>query len=424
MLESAKISQRQSKIRQELAALAAKENPDENEIRQMSEFEAEYQKNEVRYRAALVSEDSQRKAAGADLETRENTEWNQLVSSFELRQVIDHYVEKRALSGQTLEVVSELRSHGKYAGVPVPFEALEIRANETIASGVLTMPKYVAPIVERIFAPTVAARMGIQFINITSGSYEVPIVTSAVTAGWQATELGNVPQPAAFATTSKSLGPNQTLGVQMRISRKSLLQAGQELENAIRRDMNSCILVQLDKSLWLGAGSSGEPLGIVTGQSTYAYTTTAITAKATYDVFLTELVAFLNASAAASFADVKILARAELQNIMDNTAALLTSTSVTQWDRLLSRIPVGNIVNSPNAVAAPTGSPVAITVVLMTNTGGVAPFMVGMYGALDVISDVYTDAQSGGLRLTGLLTADINVLRPAQTRRLTAVQVA
>jgi HK97 family phage major capsid protein len=379
MLQSAIISTRQSKIREELAALSAKEKPEQAEVEAMASFESEYSSNEKRFRAALISEDQQRKAGGLELETREDRKWSELVGQYELAQVIDHYNERRALSGATLEVVTEMRSKQSYAGIPVPLEALEIRVGETIASGVVTMPKYVAPIIDRIFASTVAGRLGLQFINIASGSWEVPIVTSTVAAGWQATELGNVAGPTAFATTSKSLGPNQTLGVQMRISRKSLKTTGPELEQAIRRDMNSCINVALDTAFFLGTGASGQPLGIVTGQSTYGYTTTAITAAATYDIIVTELVNFMNASAAASPADVRILARAEFWQKLDKT--LYTNTAVSHWDRLVARVPAGNIIPNPNAVAAPTGGPpVAITVLLFTNTGGVAPFMIGMYG--------------------------------------------
>ena len=56
MLDSVKITRRQSEIRQELATLVGKENPSEDETRSMEALDAEYRTNETRFRAALVAE--------------------------------------------------------------------------------------------------------------------------------------------------------------------------------------------------------------------------------------------------------------------------------------------------------------------------------------------------------------------------------
>ncbi len=54
MLETVKISRRQSEIRQTLAGLVGKPEPTEDETRSMDTLETEYQRNETRYRAALI----------------------------------------------------------------------------------------------------------------------------------------------------------------------------------------------------------------------------------------------------------------------------------------------------------------------------------------------------------------------------------
>jgi hypothetical protein len=61
---------------------------------------------------------------------------------------------------------------------------------------------------------------------------------------------------------------------------------------------------------------------------------------------------------------------------------------------------------------------------LTTSAGGVAPFYVGAWGAVDVIRDPFSDAASGGLRLTALATMDITVARPVQLRVLTGLELA
>ena len=52
-----------------------------------------------------------------------------------------------------------------------------------------------------------------------------------------------------------------------------------------------------------------------------------------------------------------------------------------------------------------------------------APVFVGLWGAVDLIRDPYSDAQSGGLRLTAITTADVTVARASQLRVLTGLQV-
>lgn len=421
MLDSVKIARRQSEIRQALAALVGKTDASADELRSMETLDAEYRSNETRFRAALISEDTERREAGADLETRSGREWDDLVAGFEMRQVALALDEGRALAGRTLEVVTELRSRGGYRGMPVPWAALERRAGETIASGVAN-PLQTRPIIDRLFPDSVAARMGVQMIAIDSGATEWPVTTSAVTAGWQATETGAVAAAAAFATTDKALAPNNTLGIQMKITRKALLQTGAALEDAVRRDMNGAIAAALDKAIFLGAGSGGEPLGVIAGVATYGITATAVAAAATWAAFRAAVVRFMAANTAGSPDAVKLLIRPEVWAKMDGS--LITSTAVSEWDRMVGNIPAANIAMTTNALAAPTGSPLACTALLATNAGGVAPAFVGAWGAVDLIRDPFSDAASGGLRLTALTTADVTVARGAQMEVLTGVQVA
>src|SRR5690606_24845999 len=114
MLTSVTIARRQSEIREALAGLVGKDAPSEDETRQMATLDAEYRSNETRYRAALIAEDEERREAGADLETRSDREFNELIDNFELRQVALALDEGRALDSATAEVVQELRSQGGF----------------------------------------------------------------------------------------------------------------------------------------------------------------------------------------------------------------------------------------------------------------------------------------------------------------------
>jgi HK97 family phage major capsid protein len=420
MLDSVKIARRQSEIRQALAGLVGKTDATADELRQMEALDVEYRQNETRYRAALVAEDTERREAGADLETRSSREMADLMARFELRQVVLSLDEGRALDGATAEIVSELRSAGGFRGVPVPWAALEQRAGETVASGTPN-PVQTRPIIDRLFPASVAGRMGAQMITIDSGAVEWPVTTSAVTAGWADGETANVAGPTAYATTDRALSPDHNLGVQMRITRKTLKQSGDALEAAIRRDMNGAMQSELDKAIFLGTGANGQPLGVITGAATYGITSTAVAAAATWGAFRAAVVRFMAANAANGPGDVKALIRPEVWDFMDDAEAF-TGTGVTEWARMAAQL--GEIVQSSNALAAPAGDPLATSALLTTSAGGVAPVFVGLWGAVDLIRDPFSDAQAGGLRITALATADVTVARASQLQLLTGVQVA
>ena len=417
MLESLKITRRQSEIRQELAGLVGKDAPTTDETRSMETLDAEYRTNETRFRAALVSEDTERREAGAELETRSEKEWTEIMGAFEMRQVALSLDEGRALSGQTAEIVTELRSQGGYRGIPVPYAALETRAGETIASGAPD-PIVTRPLIERLFPASVAAQMGVQMINIGTGGQETPVTTSAISAGWQATETGTVPGPSAYATLDRPLKPDHTLGIQMRITRKTLLQSGSALEQAIRRDVNGAMAQEMDRAIFNGSGSSGEPTGVFTGATAWGIEETALDAVATWAAFRTEVVAFMAANAATGPNAVRLLIRPEVWDTMDGT--FISGTAVTEWERLMKYI--GSVSMSHNALPDPAGTPLATKALLTTSAGGVAPVFVGLWGAVDLIRDPYSDAQSGGLRLTALSTMDTTISRAVQSRVLTGIE--
>jgi len=421
MLESLKITRRQSEIRQSLAGLVGKEKPSEDEVRSLEAMDLEFRNNETRFRAALITEDTERRDAGAELETRSDRQFSDLVAAFEVRQIIGALNEGRVLTGQTAEVVEELRNSGGYRGIPVPLMALEQRAGETIASGTPD-PIQTRPIIDRLFPGSVAAQMGAQLIQIGSGAVEWPVTTSAVTAGWADGELANVAGPTVYSTTDKALKPEHNLGIHMRISRKAMMQSGDALESAIRRDMAGTMAAELDKAIFLGTGANGQPMGIIPGVATYGITATPVGAEITNSVFRAAVTRFLVANAANGPGAVRLLVRPEAWNYLDEQQSILPDLS--EWDRLLRFIPAGNIAMSTNALAAPAGSPSAVSALLTTAAGGIAPIFVGLWGAMDMIRDPYTDAQSGGVRITALTTADVTVARPAQLEVLTGLQLA
>ncbi|MDO9526940.1 MAG: phage major capsid protein [Gemmobacter sp.] len=239
-----------------------------------------------------------------------------------------------------------------------------------------------------------------------------------MTAGWADGETANVAGPTAYATTDKALKPEHNLGIHMRITRKTLLQSGDALEAAIRRDMSGTMAAELDKAIFLGTGANGQPLGVIPGAATYGITSTAISDPATWPAIRAAVVRFMAANAATGPSGIKSLIRPELWAFLDDQEAF-AGTGITEWERLVKNI--GAPVQTSTALATPSGSPLATQALLTTGAGGVAPIFVGIWGAVDLIRDPFSDAQSGGLRITGLTTADVTVARGSQLQLLTGL---
>ena len=328
--------------------------------------------------------------------------------------------EGRQLDGQTAEIVSELRSEGGFRGIPVPWQALETRAGETVASGTPN-PMQTRPIIDRLFPDSVAARMGAQMISIEAGAVEWPVTTSAVSAGWADGETADVAGPTTYATTDKAMAPDHNLGIQMRITRKSLKQSGAALEQAVRRDMNGAMGSALDQAAFLGTGANGQPLGVITGAATYGITSTAVGATVSWAAFRAAVTRFMTANAATGPKSVKALIRPEIWDYLDS---LMVGDGgfKFEYDRLAENL--GEVVMTSNALATPTsGTPDVTQSLLTTAAGGVAPIFIGAWGAVDMIRDPFSDAQSGGLRITALATMDVTVARPAQLELMTGLEL-
>lgn len=404
MLESKKIELRRSEVRQQLAVLAGKTEPTADELRSMETLNTEYGTLETRYRAALVGEDTERRDAGKDLETRDGKEWDKQVGAFEVRQVALNLDEGAPLSGPTAEVVQELRSRGGFRGTPIPWAALRLekRVGETVGGSDVPEPKQTRDIIDQLFPRSIAAAMGGDIITIDHGTLEFPLTTDGCTVGWQATELGAVGAASQFQTAQRVLKPDHTLGTQMILSRRSLKQVGAGLEMAVRRDMNFAIAAEMDRVAFNGSGADGQPLGIITGASTYGINSENLDGGDAWATYRSAVKRFMEANAVASPAGVRLAILPATWDALDD-ALFDTGSGVTELDRMLKFLNpvISNQLDEGQAL-------------LTCSTNGVPPFAVGLYGAVDVVRDPYTKAASGQLVLTALATMDISAMRAAQ----------
>ena len=144
-------------------------------------------------------------------------------------------------------------------------------------------------------------------------------------------------------------------------------------------------------------------------------------AAAVYADFRKAIVNFMLANAASGPADVRILTRPEVWDALDGKA-WDAGSGISEYDRLIAR--VGAVVQSANTMpTSGTGATRKTQALLTTTAGGLAPFMIGVWGGVDMIRDPYSNAASGQVTVTALLTADVVVARATQLHLLTGVAI-
>lgn len=292
MLRSQTLQIRQSEIRSRLAELQAGEEIDDEQRGQMDELTVEYRQNETEYRAAVISEESERQEHAP--EDGSSREWQRQIDRFEIGQAVGMLTERTArLTGATAEVVEELRSQAGSGlqGIPIPLDILvpvETRADTTSAT--TPTPETTLPIIDRVFADSVAARMGIRQVTIPFGDRVTPIATAGSVFNWASAEAADLAAAAEYATGDRTLEPDHVGGCRIDVTRTAMKQSGPNLEAAIRRDMRASITQGLDQATFLGTGATGQPEGILVDTNTPA---TAVDDTADYSAFRDAAVQFM-----------------------------------------------------------------------------------------------------------------------------------
>ena len=227
---------RQSTIRQKLSELSGAENPEVEQRSEMDTLTAEFQANETRMRAMLITEAEQQR-----IETR--TEDNQLVALEQrasIGEIFDGARRGRQPTGATKELLDHLGMDGNF--IPLSLFAYgqpEQRAAATITGDAQGNQQ---PVVRAVFPGSVSAFLDIDQPSVPVGTYQIPIIDTSAT----------VHSPAEGAAAAESTGTFTVTNLQA-----SRLQASfrwqredasrfMELESALRDNLNESVMSALD----------------------------------------------------------------------------------------------------------------------------------------------------------------------------------
>lgn len=261
MLKSQELTIKLSEKRQKINDLLGKEDRSEAEINELDDLTKSMNGLEVEYRAALTAEsaalDDAQDLFGDDGEVAELRHLKQRVG---VQDYIIAAVERRGAKGAGLELnaaldIPENRFPIMLLADPEP----EIRATtDTDTSG---RPR---PWLDRLFADTAAAYLGISFTSVPAGAANFPITT----AGGSSAQRGRTQDAdtAAWTVGVTSLEPSGN-SIHLEYAKEDDLRIP-GLQAALRRDMQMALVEGIDKSIFLGDSGANENQADIAGLNT------------------------------------------------------------------------------------------------------------------------------------------------------------
>lgn len=240
-----------------------------------------------------------------------------------------------------------------------------------------------------LYNKMLATQLGVQVLTGLRGDVAIPKWSAGSTFGWAATETGAISESTP-TTAQVTLQPKRG-GTYVDVSKKLVVQSEPSIEMLVMNDLVKACAIGLDYALFLADGTSGAPTGIVSGGAT--------------DVTGTSL----DYSGAISF----------ITNVMGNNADAATMSFVTSpeiWGQLKTR---EKVTGYPSFFIDDSGRmcgyPVYTTQQLYHASskyvvfGDFSQAMIGLWGAVDVLVDPYTQATTGLERIIVEQFADVAI---------------
>lgn len=249
-------------------------------------------------------------------------------------------------------------------------------------------------------------RAGATVLGGLVGDVAIPRQTGGATAYWVAES--NAPTESQQAVDQVALTP-KTVGAYTDISRKLLKQSSIDVEAFVRRDLATVLALAIDYAALHGTGSSNQPTGIASTSGIGSVVGGTNGAAPTW-----EHIVKLETEVAVDNADVGALAymtNPKVRGKLKATPRTPTYGDIMVWegnDTPLNGYPayVTSQVRSNLDKGTSTGVCSAIFF------GNWNDLLIGMWGALDILVDPYSNSTSGTVRIVAFQDVDIAVRHP------------
>ena len=264
MLASQKLKNRSDELKVKLLDLQLVEgNLDDAQRESQKEMMLELRDCGGRIEAAKALEDLEANAEtrpnGGPVDEAERKEW-ELRSSTSLLGYFMPLISGRAPSGAE----REYQQHRGLDTNEIPLDVLDDgdwrERTDVVTASPGTKGINLAPIVPKIFANSVASKLGITMPSVGSGTYSTATVDTSLTAGTFAP--GGEAMATALTFTQTNASPKRIAG-RLAIRPETVAEVGQaNFEPVVRANLGMVMSEQLDLQLLSGAGAGNDLIGI------------------------------------------------------------------------------------------------------------------------------------------------------------------
>ena len=251
------------------------------------------------------------------------------------------------------------------------------------------------------------AELGATMLPGLRGDVAIPRRTGSATNYWVGEGADVTESTGTFDQVSMS---PKVVGCFSKYSHLMKLQSTPEIEGLIRADFIAKIAEAIDSAAISGTGSSGQPTGILqtSGIGSVAGGTNGLAPTLDHLMDLKKAVAVDNAdvSTAGFLTNAKV--ESVISKLKDSNGAYHLSPYGTEIGRqqiASRRFVVSN--NVPSDLTKGTGSNLSAIIY-----GNFADLLLGMWGDLEVLTDPYSNFQSGTVAVRALQAVDIAVRHP------------
>jgi HK97 family phage major capsid protein len=299
---------------------------------------------------------------------------------------------------------------GMYFPTRVKAAGLDTKTN---AAGLYTVATEVRDLIELLRAKARVVQAGATMLSGLVGNLQFPKQATATTGAWVAQNSGVdiTDNDSTFAALSMS---PKTYMASTSYSRQFLAQSTVDAENFVRNDLATAHALAIDLAALNGTGTLNQPLGVLktTGIGSVAIGTNGGVPTAGFVTDLETAIATANADAEGMAYLTTPAMRGKLKKIgrLDNVNA-----SLPLWESN----PGG--VGSMNGYPAFCSSQVPNNLTKGTSIGtchaiilGYWPsLMIGEWGVLEIIVDIYTKKKVGMIEVCSFQLVDVGIRQPA-----------
>ena len=431
MLVSQKLKLEMSKSRERLAALSVKDDLTDAEAAEMKDLTDGYTGIEERYRAAVVSENVEDPRDVAESEPdSEDREIYQLEGKVSLSNYIRASMREVTLDGAE----SEFKAAMKAADGQVPLAAITPRdvleddtqqyadAVSATTATTLTRPK---GWLDRLFAGEAASHLGVRPVSVQPGEEVYPLTTGGPVGGAIAKGTKRDAEAVTIDATNKLSPVRCSAAVQFH--RQDVLRVP-GFEQAIRRDLQSAIMDTMHKEIINGADDASNASlieGLLESQTALKIDGTAdatLDTATTGNALIKGVEGLCDGIYARQTGDLRILFAPEMRSYLGSLTDGSTNAPrayVLDILRAVKDVPV--MSTDHISEIGSTGDAAGDSYMIASKSRGLTgAYAFPVWANADLITDVYTGAQSGMVTLTLVAYYNFKVIRDANfaVRRL------